>query len=71
MAVVVNPLRRLSEWFYRVSDGKAIEGIVNGVGRYTVAAGAYVARLQTGLLSMYALSFFIGVVLILLYFLLA
>ncbi len=71
MAVVVNPLRKLGQWFYRVFDGKVIEGAVNGVGKYTVAAGAYVARLQTGLLSMYALSFFVGVALILLYFLFA
>ena len=71
MAAVVNPLRRLGQWFYKVFDGKAIEGVVNGIGRTTVAAGAYVARLQTGLLSMYAFSFFVGVVLILMYFLLA
>jgi len=71
MAYVVNPLRRLSKWFYSVSDGKAIEGIVNGVGHATMATGARVARLQTGLLGMYALSFFVGVVLIVLYFLLA
>jgi len=71
MAVIVNPLRRLAEWLYRVSDGRFIEGIVNGVGAYTLRAGAYVARMQTGVLGMYALSFFIGVVLILLYFVLA
>ncbi len=71
MSFIVDPLRRVGQWFYRVSDGKVIEGAVNGIGKYTVAAGAYVARLQTGLLSMYALSFFVGVALILLYFLLA
>ncbi len=70
MAVIVNPLRRLANWFYRVFDGRFIEGAVNGVGAYTVRAGAYVARTQTGVLGMYALSFFVGVVLILLYFLL-
>lgn len=70
MAYVVMPLRRLGQWFYGVSDQKAIEGIVNGVGRYTVVLGARVARLQTGLLGMYALSFFVGVALMLLYFIL-
>jgi NADH-quinone oxidoreductase subunit L len=70
MNYIVNPLRRLSEWFYRVFDGRFIEGIVNGVGAYTIKAGSYVARMQTGVLGMYALSFFVGVVLILIYFLL-
>ncbi len=70
MAVIVNPLRRLAQWFYRVSDGRFIEGAVNGVGSVTLRAGAYVARLQTGVLGMYALSFFVGVVLVLLWFLL-
>jgi NADH:ubiquinone oxidoreductase subunit 5 (subunit L)/multisubunit Na+/H+ antiporter MnhA subunit len=70
MAVIVNPLRRLAGWFYRVFDGRFIEGIVNGVGAYTIRAGSYVARLQTGVLGIYALSFFVGVVFILLYFIL-
>ncbi len=70
MAVIVNPLRRLAEGFYRVGDGRFIEGIVNGVGTVTVRAGSRVARLQTGVLGMYALSFFVGVVLVLLWFLL-
>ncbi len=70
MAVIVEPLRRLASWFYRVGDGRFIEGVVNGVGSYTVRAGAYVARMQSGLLGMYALSFFIGAALILLYFIL-
>ncbi|HIQ11891.1 MAG TPA: NADH-quinone oxidoreductase subunit L [Caldilineales bacterium] len=69
MAVIVNPLRRLAAWFYRVGDGRFIEGIVNGVGAYTLRAGAFAARLQTGVLGVYALSFFVGVVLIVLYFL--
>jgi len=69
MAVIVNPLRRLANWFYRVFDGRFIEGAVNGIGAYTLRAGAYVARLQTGVLGLYAVSFFVGVVLIIVYFL--
>ena len=70
MAYVVMPLRRLGQWLYGVFDGRVIEDVVNGVGRYTVVLGARVARLQTGLLGMYALSFFVGVALMLLYFIL-
>ena len=70
MAAIVNPLRRLAEGFYQLGDGCIIEGIVNGVGAVTVRAGGYVARMQTGVLGMYALSFFVGVVLVLLWFLL-
>ncbi|NOZ71886.1 MAG: NADH-quinone oxidoreductase subunit L [Chloroflexi bacterium] len=62
MAVIVNPLRALANFFYRFTDQTIIEGIVNGVGRVTVSVGGGVARLQSGLVGLYALSLFVGVV---------
>ncbi|RME83299.1 MAG: NADH-quinone oxidoreductase subunit L [Caldilineae bacterium] len=70
LAVIVNPLRRLAHFFYGFGDQTIIDGIVNGVGRVTTTIGAGVARLQSGYLSFYALSLFIGAVAILAYFLL-
>ena len=66
-AVIVNALRALARLFATGAEG-VIDGIVNGVGAVTMAAGVGIARLQTGLLSWYALSLFLGVVLLLIYF---
>jgi NADH-quinone oxidoreductase subunit L len=60
MALIVNPLRGLANFFYRFSDQTIIEGIVNGVGRVTVTVGGGVARLQSGLIGLYALTLFVG-----------
>ncbi len=62
MALIVNPLRALATFFYRFSDQTIIEGIVNGLGRVTVAVGGGVARLQSGFVGLYALSVLVGVV---------
>ena len=70
MAVIVKPLRAVAGFFYRISDQVVIEGIVNGIGRVTAMAGAGAARLQTGLVGLYALSLFIGVVALISFFLL-
>ncbi len=62
MAVIVNPLRSLATFFYRFGDQTIIEGIVNGLGRVTVVVGGGVARLQSGLVGLYALSVLVGVI---------
>ncbi len=70
IAVIVRPLRVIAAACYRFFDQAIIDGIVNGIGRVTAMAGAGVARFQTGLISWYALSLFIGVVALLATFLL-
>ncbi len=70
MAVLVRPLRALARFFFRVVDQGLVDGAVNGAGRVTAVVGSGVARLQNGVLSLYALSLFIGVVALLGYFLL-
>lgn len=69
LAVVVRPLRGLGRFFYRWGDQALIDGIVNGLGRVTAAVGGVTARLQTGLISWYALSFFFGVIVLIGYLL--
>ncbi len=69
-AVVVRPLRALARFFYRIVDQTLVDGAVNGAGRVTAVVGGGVARLQNGVISLYALSLFIGVVALLGYFLL-
>ena len=68
LAVVVRPLRALARWCYRWGDQFLIDGMVNGLGRVAATVGAAATRLQTGLISWYALSFFVGVVALVGYF---
>ncbi len=68
LAVVVRPLRGLAQWCYRWGDQWLIDGMVNGLGRVAATVGAAATRLQTGLISWYALSFFVGVVALVGYF---
>ena len=70
MAVIVNPLRSIARFLYRIGDQGIIEGVVNGVGRLTTSVGQGVAHIETGHLSWYALSLFIGAVALVGYFLL-
>ncbi|MCP4168299.1 MAG: NADH-quinone oxidoreductase subunit L [Chloroflexi bacterium] len=68
--LIVRPLRAIARFFYNIGDRAIIEGIVNGAGRVTVALGQGVAHLQSGYISLYALSLFVGVVALVAYFLL-
>ncbi len=70
-AVIVRPLTAVSGWFARVFDPKVIDGVVNGVGDVTVDAGEAVRKLQNGAIPTYAFSIFLGVVVVLIYFLFA
>ena len=68
-AVVVQPIKRTSERaLWRVFDAGVIDGAVNGTGSFVNGAGAILRRLQTGSMRAYALSVFVGVVLILGYY---
>ena len=70
MAVIIRPLRAIAGLFYRIFDQGIIEGVVNGIGRLTTSVGQGVAHIETGHLSWYALSLFIGAVALVGFFLL-
>jgi NADH-quinone oxidoreductase subunit L len=70
-AVIVRPLIAVSGWFARVFDPKVIDGAVNAVGDVTVDAGEAVRKLQNGAIPTYAFSIFLGVVVVLIYFIFA
>jgi NADH-quinone oxidoreductase subunit L len=70
-AVVVRPLNAATGWFARVFDPKVIDGTVNAVGDVTVDAGEAVRKLQNGAIPTYAFSIFLGVVVVLIYFIFA
>ena len=68
-ALVVQPVKRTSERaLWRVFDAGVIDGAVNGAGSFVNGASAILRRLQTGSMRAYALSVFVGVVLILGYY---
>ncbi|MCC7352834.1 MAG: NADH-quinone oxidoreductase subunit L [Anaerolineae bacterium] len=69
-AVIANPLRDLANWFSRVTDGRIIEGLVNGLAAAIGVSGEQVRRAQTGLVGNYALSLLVGAVALVGYFLL-
>ena len=68
-AVIIRPLKAVSDWFARVFDPKVVDGAVNGVGGVLSEAGEAVRKLQNGAIPTYALSIFLGVVVVLFYFL--
>jgi NADH-quinone oxidoreductase subunit L len=67
-AILVNPLRRASEWFAREFDQKFIDGIVNGSANLSASLGERTRRLQSGAIPAYALGILIGVVGLLAFF---
>ncbi len=68
-AVIVQPIRRTSERaLWRAFDAGVVDGAVNGAGSFVNGASAILRRLQTGSMRAYALSVFVGVVLILGYY---
>lgn len=69
-ASVVHPLAAVSrEGLWRGVDVGVIDGAVNGVGAIVEAGAATLRRLQTGSIRTYASSLFVGVVLVLGYYL--
>jgi NADH-quinone oxidoreductase subunit L len=68
-AAIVQPIKRTSERaLWRVFDAGVIDGAVNGAGSFVNGASAILRRLQTGSMRAYALSVFVGAVLILGYY---
>jgi NADH-quinone oxidoreductase subunit L len=68
-AVIVQPVKGLSERFlWKIFDAGVIDGVVNGAGTVVNGWSAILRRLQTGSMRAYALSVFVGVVVILGYY---
>jgi NADH-quinone oxidoreductase subunit L len=69
-AVIVQPIKRVStKLLWRGVDAGVIDGTVNGVGLVVRGWSAVLRRLQTGSVRAYAMSLFVGVVVIVGYFL--
>ena len=67
---IVQPIKRTSTLLlWRGVDAGAIDGTVNGVGLVVRGWSAVLRRLQTGSVRAYAMSVFVGVVMIVGYFL--
>jgi NADH-quinone oxidoreductase subunit L len=65
--VLVTPGKAVSAWSAYVFDQRVIDGAVNGIGRGFGRLADAGRRVQTGMVRTYALSFLLGVVVILLY----
>lgn len=69
-AVIVQPIKQISTFvLWKGADAGLIDGTVNGVGALVRGTSGGIRRLQTGSVRAYAASLFIGVVLILAYYL--
>src|SRR5204862_4629957 len=67
---IVEPIRIVSEsGLWKVVDVRAIDGAVNGVGSAVAASSDLLRRVQTGSVRTYAASLFLGVVVVLGYYL--
>ena len=60
---------RIAQWLWRSFDVIVIDGIVNGSGKFLVIGGSYLRKTQSGLVQNYALSIFIGGLLMIGYYL--
>ena len=67
---VTQSLRDMANWFSRVTDGRIIEGLVNGLAAVIGVSGVQVRRVQTGFVGNYAMSLLVGAVVLVVYFLL-
>ena len=67
--VVVQPMIEVSNWFWQVWDTLIIDGTVNGTAHLVEANGLLLRLWQTGNVQNYALSFLLGAMLILGYYL--
>ena len=68
-AVIVQPIKRLSTGFlWKGVDAGVIDGLVNGTGSFVGAGSSVLRRLQTGSVRVYAASVFLGVVMVLGYY---
>jgi NADH-quinone oxidoreductase subunit L len=64
-AVIVHPIKQMSVGLWKGFDAAVIDGAVNGVGEVVRGSSGVLRRLQTGSVRAYAASLFVGVVVIL------
>lgn len=69
-AVVVVPVRKISDLFYLFMDLKVIDGAINGTAKFFTGLSADWRKLQTGVIQDYAIFSIAGIILILAYVLL-
>jgi NADH-quinone oxidoreductase subunit L len=69
-AVIVRPLRWLTEIFYKIFDVKIIDGAVNGLASFFISLSVDWRRIQTGIVQDYAIFSVAGILAILLYIIL-
>jgi len=63
-AVIVTPLKRISDVLFKVVDRLIIDGSVNGTGMVVEASGEMARWTQTGRITSYAVSMFVGMFLL-------
>ena len=68
-AVLVQPIKSLSEHVLWKADTRVIDGAVNGTGQIVAETGALVRQIQTGSVRAYAVSVLFGAVVIVGYYL--
>jgi NADH-quinone oxidoreductase subunit L len=68
-AVVIGPYHKLADFFAYPVDQGVIDGVVNGLGSLTTSLAGVLRKLQTGFARTYALSIFVGIIVILVYLL--
>jgi NADH-quinone oxidoreductase subunit L len=68
-AVVVQPIKSLSEHVLWKADATVIDGAVNGMGQIVAESGALLRQMHTGSLRLYAVSVLFGAVMIVGYYL--
>lgn len=62
--VLLNGYNRFTEWLATAFDLKVIDGLANGLARWTERFAAWLRRSETGYVRNYALSVFLGLVII-------
>lgn len=68
-AVILGPYKKLADFFAHPVDQGVIDGVVNGMGTLTTSLAGVLRKLQTGFARTYALSIFVGIIVILVYLL--
>jgi NADH-quinone oxidoreductase subunit L len=64
-AVFVKPAQQLSEFVGDVLDADFLDGLVNGVGRFTTGVGRVIRKIQEGTVGFYLFIFAFGILLLL------
>src|SRR3546814_17798535 len=65
--LVQRPLNALAVFFYRVMDGRVIDGFVNGIGKTVMAFSTTLRLVQTGRIGSYLFLLVAGIILIFLF----